>query len=262
MHLATQVFVYPKTNEAFVSDGYGNRRVIVFDADTLAYKRMWGAFGNKPVDWQPIKNGAPEGADKLEGGEGPAPAPGGRGGPPPRPSDISGPGDDQFGGPITRSNNYGAMGGPTHNVQVSNDGLVYIADRAARRMQVFTTDGKYVNQVFVNRTGPSSASVCGIAFSPDKEQKYLYIADYGNSRIIIMDRKSLKILYQFGTRGAAPGQFQGIHFLAVDSKYNIYAGEVAPGARLQRFDFKGFSTTKPANALTPAQIDWLPGATE
>ncbi len=125
-----------------------------------------------------------------------------------------------------------------------------------------TVDGKYVNQVFVNRTGPSGSSVCGIAFSPDKDQKYIYIADYGNSRIVILDRKSLKILYQFGTRGAAPGQFQGIHFLAVDSKYNIYAGEVAPGARVQKFNFKGFSAKLPANALTPEQIDALPETTK
>lgn len=36
-----------------VADGYGNRRVVVFDADTGACKRMWGAFGNKPVDNAP-----------------------------------------------------------------------------------------------------------------------------------------------------------------------------------------------------------------
>ena len=34
----------------FVADGYGNRRVIVFDAETGAYKRHWGAYGNKPDD--------------------------------------------------------------------------------------------------------------------------------------------------------------------------------------------------------------------
>src|SRR5262245_32713884 len=50
---ATDVAVYPKTNEAFVSDGYGNRRVIVFDADTGAFKRMWGAFGTPPDDDPP-----------------------------------------------------------------------------------------------------------------------------------------------------------------------------------------------------------------
>ena len=38
----------PKTNEIFVADGYGNRRVVVYDATTGAYKRHWGAYGNKP----------------------------------------------------------------------------------------------------------------------------------------------------------------------------------------------------------------------
>ena len=42
--------MFQKTNELFVADGYGNRRVIVFDADTGAYKRHWGAYGNKPDD--------------------------------------------------------------------------------------------------------------------------------------------------------------------------------------------------------------------
>ncbi len=45
--------VYPPTNEVFVADGYGNRRVIVFDADTGAYKRHWGAYGNRPDDSAP-----------------------------------------------------------------------------------------------------------------------------------------------------------------------------------------------------------------
>ncbi len=44
------IVVYPKTNEVFVADGYGNRRVIVFDADTGAYKRHWGAYGKRPDD--------------------------------------------------------------------------------------------------------------------------------------------------------------------------------------------------------------------
>src|SRR5579872_3900546 len=47
------ICVYPKTNEVFVADGYGNRRVIVFDADTGAYKRHWGAYGNRPDDSAP-----------------------------------------------------------------------------------------------------------------------------------------------------------------------------------------------------------------
>ena len=57
VHQSADVFVWPKTNEAFVADGYGNRRVIVFDADTGAFKRMWGAFGNTPVDVVPAARG-------------------------------------------------------------------------------------------------------------------------------------------------------------------------------------------------------------
>ncbi len=47
---ATGLRVYPKTNELFVSDGYGNSRIMVYDADTGKFKRMWGAYGKKPLD--------------------------------------------------------------------------------------------------------------------------------------------------------------------------------------------------------------------
>jgi hypothetical protein len=45
-----KIFVDKKDNEAYVADGYGNHRVIVYDADTGKYKRHWGAYGNKPSD--------------------------------------------------------------------------------------------------------------------------------------------------------------------------------------------------------------------
>jgi DNA-binding beta-propeller fold protein YncE len=45
-----KLFIDPKENELYVADGYGNHRVIVFDADTGKYKRHWGAYGNKPDD--------------------------------------------------------------------------------------------------------------------------------------------------------------------------------------------------------------------
>jgi hypothetical protein len=50
VRLAAKTFVDPKTNELYVADGYGNHRVIVFDADTGKYKRHWGAYGHKPDD--------------------------------------------------------------------------------------------------------------------------------------------------------------------------------------------------------------------
>lgn len=219
VHQSADVFVYPATNEAFVADGYGNRRVVVFDADTGAFKRAWGAFGNEPVDVLPPANprGGPAGDRTL---------------------DTEGDGPPQFGGPV-------------HGIKVSNDGLVYVADRSNRRVQVFTLEGTYVTQMFLNRGGPASGSAAGIAFSPDPDQRFMYIADYGNSRIAVVERKTLAVLYQFGERTSRPGDFQGLHHLAVDSRGHIYTGEVAPGARMQRFLYKGLSVDVPPNGVSP-----------
>ncbi len=48
-----KIFVDPKTNEAYIADGYGNKRVAVIDADTGAFKRFWGAYGKTPDDTNP-----------------------------------------------------------------------------------------------------------------------------------------------------------------------------------------------------------------
>jgi DNA-binding beta-propeller fold protein YncE len=45
-----KIFVDPKENEAYIADGYGNKRVAVIDADSGKFKRYWGAYGNKPDD--------------------------------------------------------------------------------------------------------------------------------------------------------------------------------------------------------------------
>ena len=224
------IYVWSKANELFVADGYGNRRVLVLDAETLAFKRMWGAFGRPPTD------------DANSGGQGNGGRPG-RGQTRPAPDvatvatgeDKEGPGADRFVGAV-------------HGVAVSNDGIVYVADRNARRIQVFTAEGKYIDQFFLNRGGPSAGTASGFGFSSDPEQRYLYVADFNNSHLAVFERKSRTLLYQFGVRDPAPGNFQGLHHMAVDSKGNLYTAEVA-GNRAQKFLLKGMSATMPANAL-------------
>jgi DNA-binding beta-propeller fold protein YncE len=205
------VFVYAKTNELFVADGYGNKRIIVFDADTGAFKRMWGAFGVMPTD------------------DPPAPA-----GPPQQPMGPDG--ASQFVPPV-------------HAVKVSTDGLVYVGDRGGRRVQVFTIAGKYVNQVFIGRECQApdcgnGQTAAGIAFSPDPEQRYLYVANRSQAQIMIFNRKTLEFLDSFGSWGSAPGQFGTLHHLSADSKGNLYTAEVTPlkpeNRRVQKFTFTGF----------------------
>ncbi len=210
--------IYRKTNEAFVADGYGNRRVIVLDADTGAFKRMWGAFGNVPEDAAPapLRPGLTGFAEP--GTETPAPAaataPATAAPAPAR----TPPGPQQFGGPV-------------HAIRVSNDELVYVADRSNGRVQVFTLAGKYVNQLF---TGGSPG---GLALSPDAEQRFLYVGE-GN-QIVIVDRKNLTVLStdRFGPRNTVRA-----HQLAVDSKGNVYTAELDYGT--QRFAIKDSSTRR------------------
>jgi DNA-binding beta-propeller fold protein YncE len=61
---AADLYVEPTANELYVADGYVNRRVIVYDADTGVFKRMWGAYGRPPDD----------AASKASAFEGPPPA--------------------------------------------------------------------------------------------------------------------------------------------------------------------------------------------
>jgi DNA-binding beta-propeller fold protein YncE len=237
VYSSTDVSVYPRSNEVFVADGYINHRVIVFDAGTGAFKRMWGAFGNVPMD-SPDQLANARRPARARGAAAPddpaAPARGNRGGArdtPPR--DPADPGPQQFVGPV-------------HSAKVSNDGFVYVADRSGNRLQVFTVDGKYVKQVFIE-------SPSGLAISLDRDQRFLYIAQFGVSHVAVLDRTTLELLYQFGIRSESPGEFRGPHELSVDSKGNLYVAEVEPGNRVQKFAFRGLSASVPPNALTSAR---------
>jgi DNA-binding beta-propeller fold protein YncE len=226
------VFVSAKSNEVYVADGYGNRRVVVFDSSSGAFRRMWGAFGKPPADdadsGGPGPSGGPLGALPAPAANAPAQVP-----------DTGGDGPPGFASAV-------------HGIVVSDDGLVYVADRHNRRVQVFSTAGRYIDQMFVNRAGPAADTVSALALSPDKGQRLLYMADFGNSRVVIADRRKLSVLGQFGSRGAEPGNFQGIHQLAVDSKGTLYTAEVAPGARIQKFRIQQPSVaTLPASPAMP-----------
>lgn len=201
----SQVWVDPATNEAYISDGYRNRRIIVLDADTGAFKRMWGAYGKPPKDPQQ---------------------------------------KDAFGSDRSMDNF-----SVTHCIAPTNDGLLYVCDRANSRVQVFKKDGTYVNEVIVGEVARPAAkthlgNVWSIGFSPDKDQRFMYVADGTNKKIWILNRKDLKVVGSLGSGGRQGGQFQTIHVLGVDSKGNIYAGETLSGNRVQRFLFTGM---KPAN---------------
>ncbi|HLH38698.1 MAG TPA: hypothetical protein VKX39_06085 [Bryobacteraceae bacterium] len=198
--LPAKILVDPKTNEVYVADGYGNRRVIVFDADSGQFKRYWGAYGHKPDDAYF--------------------------GFPPKPYDPNEPPAQQFRTPV-------------HSVALSNDGLLYVCDRPNDRIQVFKTDGTYVKEKILYKNTLGDGSTWDIAFSKDPQQKYIYLADGTNEKVHILDRDSLDVLTSFGDGGRQPGEFYAVHSIATDSKGNIFTTETYRGQRIQKFVYKG-----------------------
>jgi sugar lactone lactonase YvrE len=194
--------------ELYTADNYLGGRIMVFDLDTFKFKRGWGAYGHK------LSEITTDDADRAYVPNGPEPK--------------------EFRGHLT--------------LNFSNDGLMYAADRAANRIHVTTKDGKFLKEFIL---APSTAvppppdkpaintgkegSAGGVGFSPDKEQKFLYISDLSNNTVWFLNRSDGKVVGRLGSMGENGGQFFGLHMIAVDSKGIIYTGEVFNGERVQRF---------------------------
>jgi hypothetical protein len=72
-------------------------------------------------------------------------------------------------------------------------------------------------------------------FSPDREQKYMYVDDGGDEQVKILEHGNGEVLSSFGRPGHQIGEFSHCHTLAVDSKGNFYVAETDWGRRVQRF---------------------------
>jgi hypothetical protein len=174
---------------------YLGGRVMVFDLDTFTFKRGWGAYGHTLAEI------TTNDADRAYTPGGPEPK--------------------EFRGHLT--------------LNISNDGLVYAADRNANRIHVTTKQGKFLKEFIVAPKTGVGGSTGGVMFSPDKQQRLLYISDLTNNHIWFLNRDDGKIIGQMGSMGENGGQFFGLHMIAVDSKGIIYTGEVFQGERVQRF---------------------------
>lgn len=227
----SEIWVDPSDNEVFVADGYGNRRIVVFDGATGKYLRHWGAYGKRPEDPAPQQaaSGA-SGANEQVPAEPPA----------------------QFRVP--------------HGIIGSRDGFIYLADRANNRIQVFRQNGEFIREKILRaRCGAQEKAswapkrACGneatfsLGFSHDGPQTYIYSADGGSHVINVLRRSDLEVVSEFGGPGVAVGQLGRPHNLTVDSSGNIYVGEAQgpevkdpttgktreAGFRAQKFSFTG-----------------------
>ena len=181
------IAIDPVNGDMYVADGYGNRRIAVFDRDGK-FLRQWGRQAA---------------AGEVEAG---TPA---------------------------------AFSEVVHCVAMSNAGLIYACDRQGDRVQVFDKTGAFVRNIWI-RTGTdklpdSRGTAWWVAFSPDPEQKLMYVMNGRNEQVHVLDHVSGKILTSFGRPGHQIGNFTHGHTLAVDSKSNVYVAETNWGRRVQKF---------------------------
>jgi DNA-binding beta-propeller fold protein YncE len=203
---AASVRYYAKRNEIFVADGYGNNRIIVFDADTGKLKRMWGAYGNRPID-----------RDK-------------------RIAVATAP-DERC--PVV-CGIWQAFGQfeVVHDVLISKDDLVYVSDRGNKRIQVFTLDGKFIAEQFFGLDSKYASQGGSLAFSPD--ERFLYVS--GTPVTYIVNRRTLELLGSFVT--GQPQVHSVGHMIGSDKFGNIYEAQAdIPGSGIgaYKFAFKGYS---------------------
>src|SRR5271163_843027 len=118
LYQATDMVVDPTTNRLYISDGYGNRHVMIVDATTGKYIGHFGAYGNNPVDDAAARASGPWIADYAKGNKKP---------------------------PFFRT--------PVHCVKLSNDGKIYVCDRGNDRIQVFDKNDPMLGKQCSNPNG-------------------------------------------------------------------------------------------------------------
>jgi sugar lactone lactonase YvrE len=112
---------------------------------------------------------------------------------------------------------------------------VYVCDRTNNRLQIFRKDGAFVSEHVFERETRGNGSVYDLVFSPDREQRFLYMIDGMNGEVRIVERASKQTLARFGRPGRQAGEFTALHNIAVDRQGNLYTAEVQTGQRIQKF---------------------------
>ena len=189
------------------------KRVVIYDASTGAFKRGWGGHG---MPLSEVSN------DPIAGYK-------------------------WTGGPPPEERNFVPE---LHFVEISKDRRVYIGERGQNRIQVFTTEGKWLQDIYVSPNTPAQRGGCGgvtsvkgspcgttykMVISKDQQQKYLFVADGHNDVIWMVDRQSGKTLGYLGGHGRLAGQLFFPNAVGIDTFGNVFTGEVRNSKRIQKF---------------------------
>ena len=191
------VAVDAAANEVYVADS-GNHRIVVFDADTGAYKRHWFAYGEK--------SGRRGGRPLRSGGAARAIVPR---------RDLR---RDRARTAWSTS----ATGPATASRCSRRDGKFVKEGIVAKNTRGATVTGA-VRRRLVARLGVGYR-----VLERRPQQRYIFVADGHDKKVRILQRDTLAEVGSFGSGGRYPGQFLAVGSIAVDAQGNLYTGETAP----------------------------------
>lgn len=180
--------------EVYVIDNYLAGRVMVFDMDSFAFKRGWGAYG------KPLREIAAMPRPKYD--------------------------------PKVPLTTYKDFLGHVTVLLVGDQ--VYVADRQADRIQVFTRQGRFLREFSVAPDTLGDGSAVGLALSRDGA--LLFVGDHMNNVVWLVNVADDRVVGRVGYLGRNGGGFNALHMVATDSSGNLYTGEVDPNNRVQRFN--------------------------
>ena len=182
------MMVDPKTNRLYVADGYGNRRVLIADANTGQFIGYFGAYGNNPIDDAAARAAGPWMNDYTKGNTKPA-----------------------------------FFRNPVHCVKIANDGIGMSATAAMTGCRCSTPrtpiwaspaatrqarPGKcgFVAERLISEhtNSPPPGTSVSLNFSKDPAQSCLYVGDNSNMTIYILNRSNLQELGRLGRNGRWP----------------------------------------------------------
>ena len=135
-----------------------------------------------------------------------------------------------------------------HCLTMGNDGTVYVCNRLGSSIRLYDKMGnlkKTIPVPWTPVTAPkdgkpkeTGGSAVAIDFSPDPNQRLMFVINQNNAEIEIIDRETGKKLSSFGRAGSFAGEFNQPHGIAVDSKGNVYIAENR-GRRVHKFKIAG-----------------------